>query len=279
MTAAIYLKRADKNVVIVEKEMPGGQINKTSNVGNYPGFKDIDGPSLVTDIYDQIKSLNIPVIFDEVIDIKDGDKKTIVLKNKEITSDGIIIATGRVPRKLGLENEEELVGHGISYCALCDGFFFKGKDVCVVGGGNSALEESLYLSHLCQKVTILNRSDKLRADDYLIDQVEKADNIEILYNSTVGKINKDVNLKSVIVNNQEIKCDGLFIYIGLEPKTDFLKNLAIETDNGYIIVDKDMKTNLKKIYACGDTIKKNVYQIITAAGEGAIAATSFERGY
>lgn len=279
MTAAIYLKRADKNVVIIEKEMPGGQINKTSNVGNYPGFKDIDGPSLVTDIYDQIKDLNIPVIFDEVIDIKDGDKKTIVLKNKEITAEGIIIATGRVPRKLGLENEEELIGHGISYCALCDGFFFKEKEVCVVGGGNSALEESLYLSHLCQKVTILNRSDKLRADDYLIDQVEKADNIEILYNSTVEKINKDVNLKSVIVNNQEIKCDGLFIYIGLEPKTDFLKNLAIETDNGYIIVDKDMKTNLNKIYACGDTIKKNVYQIITAAGEGAIAATSFERGY
>lgn len=279
MTAAIYLKRANKNIVIIEKEIPGGQINKTSNVGNYPGFNEISGPDLVGDIYNQIKSLNIPIIFDEVINIEDSVEKTITLKNQTITADGIILATGRVPKKLGLDLEDELVGKGISYCALCDGFFFKDKEVCVVGGGNSAFEESIYLANICKKVTILNRSNELKADDYLINQAKQRDNIEILLNSSISKINKDEFIKSVVVNGEEIKCDGLFIYIGLTPNTDYLKNLNINLENGYIVVDKNMRTNIDKIYACGDAIKKDVYQIITAAGEGAIAATSFERGY
>lgn len=275
MTAAIYLKRANKNVVIVEKDILGGQINKTSRVENYPGFTFIEGIDLVNKIKEQIKNLNIPIINKEVVEIKQNEIK---LKDEILETDNIILATGRIPKKLGLENEDELIGRGISYCATCDGFFFKNKIVCIVGGGNSALEESLYLSNLCKKVIILNRSAKLRADDYLIDEVNKRRNIEIKYNTEIIKINKDEVLKSVTTKNEEIKCDGLFIYIGLEPQIEYLKNSDIKTENGYVLVDSNMKTNIENIYACGDLIKKEAYQIITAASEGAKAAISCERG-
>ncbi len=275
MTAAIYLKRANKNVVIVEKDILGGQINKTSRVENYPGFTFIEGIDLVDKIKEQIKNLNIPIINKEVVEIK---QHLIKLKDEILEADNIILATGRIPKKLGLENEDELIGRGISYCATCDGFFFKNKIVCVVGGGNSALEESLYLSNLCKKVIILNRSAKLRADDYLIDEVNKRNNIEIKYNIEIIKINKDEVLKFVTTKNEEIKCDGLFIYIGLEPQIEYLKNSDIKTENGYVLVDSNMKTNIENIYACGDLIKKEAYQIITAASEGAKAAISCERG-
>lgn len=275
MTAAIYLKRANKNVVLIEKNIPGGLINKTSDVANYPGFTKIDGPSLVMNIYDQIKNLEIPLLFNEVVKIEDGNEKIIYLKNNEVLkTKSIIISTGRVPRNLGLSNEKELIGHGISYCALCDGAFFKGKEVCVVGGGNSALEESYYLANLCSKVTILNRSDHLRADSTLIERIKTKSNVEILYNSQVEKINGEEKLESVVVNGVTIPCEGLFIYIGLDPDISFLKNININNEKGYIIVDSNMKTNLDSIYACGDVIKKEVYQIITAAGEGAIAASN-----
>lgn len=275
MTAAIYLKRANKNVILIEKEIPGGLINKTSDVENYPGFIKIDGPSLVMNIYNQIRQLEIPLIFNEVIEIENGSEKKIYLKNGEILdTKSIIISTGRIPRSLGLPNEKELIGHGISYCALCDGAFFKCKEICVVGGGNSALEESYYLSNICSKVTILNRSDRLRADSTLIERIKTRPNVEILYNSQIEKINGENRLESITVNGKDILCEGLFIYIGLDPDINFLKNINIENEKGYIIVDKNLKTNIDGIYACGDVIKKDVYQIITAAGEGATAATN-----
>lgn len=275
MTAAIYLKRANKNILLIEKEIPGGLINKTSDVENYPGFTKIDGPSLVMNIYDQIKNLEIPILFNEVVNIENGTIKQVYLKNNEILeTKSIIISTGRVPKSLGLSNEKELIGHGISYCALCDGSFFKEKHVCIVGGGNSALEESYYLSNICSKVTILNRSDHLRADSSLIEKIKTKSNVEILYNSQIDKINGQEKLESVIVNGKTIPCDGLFIYIGLDPDISFLKNVNITNEKGYIIVDNNMKTNLDGIYACGDVIKKDVYQIITAAGDGATAATN-----
>ena len=255
MTAAIYLKRANKKVVLVEKEILGGLINKTSSVENYPGFIKIDGPSLVMNVYNQIQELKIPIIYDEVI----------------------IISTGRIPRTLGIPKEKELLGHGISYCALCDGTFFKNKDVCVIGGGNSALEESYYLSNICHKVTIVNRSNQLRADTALVDQINTKDNVQILLNSKVEEIHGKDKLESVTINGNNISCEGLFIYICLDHNIEYLKNLNLENDKGYIVVDKDMKTSLEGIYACGDSIKKSVCQIITAASEGAIAATSVEK--
>ncbi len=275
ISAAIYLKRADKKILLLESYIPGGQINKTSNVENYPGFTKIDGPTLVMNLVDQLTSLEIPLKYEEVIDIKKDSNFNVITKNNEYTSDNIIIATGRIPNLLGLENEQEYVGKGISYCALCDGNLYKDLDVVVVGGGNSAFEESLYLSKLCKKVTIINRSNSLRASDILQDEIKKLDNVEILYNESIQKINvKDDKIESVTLSDRTVTCQGIFIYIGLTPDLSYLKNLDLNINNSYIVVDSNMKTNIKNVYACGDVIEKNVYQIVTAAGEGATAATS-----
>lgn len=275
ISAAIYLKRADKKILLLESYIPGGQINKTSNVENYPGFTKIDGPTLVMNLVDQLTSLEIPLKYEEVIDIKKDSNFNVITKNNEYTSDNIIIATGRIPNLLGLENEQEYVGKGISYCALCDGNLYKDLDVVVVGGGNSAFEESLYLSKLCKKVTIINRSNSLRASDILQDEIKKLDNVEILYNESIQKINvKDDKIESVTLSDRTVTCQGIFIYIGLTPDLSYLKNLDLNINNSYIVVDSNMKTNIKNVYACGDVIEKHVYQIVTAAGEGATAATS-----
>ena len=283
MTAAIYLKRANIKVLLLESSVPGGQINRSAVVENYPGFTKIDGPTLASKMYEQIKELNIDYRYGEVIDIlEDGNQKIVKTDKEEILCQGVIIATGRYPKELGLENETALVGHGISWCAICDGPFFKNKDVCVVGGGNSAFEESLYLSDICKSVTILSRSDKLRADSILVEEVKSKDNITILYNSVVNTINEKTGyLSSILIeqdgNIKEIECAGLFIYIGSKPSTHFARNLGLKMQNDYIVVDKNMHTNIKGIYACGDVIQKEIYQISTAVGEGAIAALSFKK--
>lgn len=283
MTAAIYLKRSNINVLLLECSVPGGQINRSAKVENYPGFIEIDGPSLAMKIYEQVQNLDINYQYGEVIDIENqGELKVVKTNQGDFLTKGVIIATGRVPKELGLENETSLVGHGISWCAICDGPFFKGKDVCVVGGGNSAIEESIYLSEICKSVTIIHRNELLRADDLLIEQAKTKENITILYNSVVNTINeKDGFLSSILIKqNGEIKkinCDGLFIYIGSKPVTGFAKNLNLEMQDNYIIVDRDMRTNQKCIYACGDVIYKTVYQISTAIGEGAQAAISFQK--
>lgn len=283
MTAAIYLKRANINVLLLESSVPGGQINRSARVENYPGFTQIDGPTLAAKMYEQVQSLKIDYRYGEVIDLEQKENYKMVKTNKEdILCKGIIIATGRVPKELGIENETSLVGNGISWCAICDGPLFKGKDVCVVGGGNSAIEESLYLSEICKSVTILNRSTQLRADSVLVEEMLQKQNITVLYNSVVNTINeKNGYLSSILVNQEgmikEIECDGLFIYIGSVPVTNFARNLNIEMKNDYIVVDDTMRTNVKGIYACGDVIHKEVYQIITAAGEGAKAAMSFKK--
>lgn len=281
MTAALYLKRANKNILLIESNVPGGQINRTATIENYPGYKKIDGPTLAMNIFEQMNQLEIPYQYGEVLEIKSTEQEKIVkTKKDEYQCDGIIIATGRVPKELGLENETNLVGHGISWCALCDGTFFKDQDVCVVGGGNSALEEALYLSSICRSVTIIHRRDQFRADKILIDRVKNTSNIRFKYNSVVKTITETKGfLSSVEIENETncetLECTGLFIYIGSKPATEFIKNINIELDQGYIVVDQSMRTNQKGIYACGDVIKKEVYQITTATAEGAIAAMSF----
>lgn len=280
LTAAIYLKRANLNILIIEKYVVGGQINKTSNIENYPGFEKIDGPSLVMNVYEQINKLNIEIKYEEVLEIEKENIFKIKTESNEYTSSGIIIATGRTPNSLNLDNEKELLGKGISYCALCDGNFFKDKDVCVIGSGNSAFEESLYLSEICKSVKIIIRNSIPRASEILINQVNTKKNIDVMYNSVIEEIIEENNkLNSIKVNGNNIKCDGLFIYIGSSPSLDFLKNMNINKEKNYLIVDKDMRTNIDKLYACGDTIDKNVYQIITAASEGAIAAVSFVKDF
>lgn len=275
ITAAIYLKRADKKILLLENNIPGGQINKTSNVENYPGFIKIDGPSLAGNLLDQVENLDINLKYEEVISVEKSGNFRITTKKAEYESPYVILATGRTPNSLGLANEKELIGKGISYCALCDGNFYKGLDVVVVGGGDSAFEESLYLSNICKSITIINRSNKLRASSILQDQVSKRENIKVIYNEEIEKINtEDGKIVSVNLKNSVLPCNGIFVYIGSTPNINYLKNLDLETDKNYVIVNNTMQTSINGLYAAGDIIKKNTYQIVTAASDGAKAAAS-----
>lgn len=279
-TASIYLKRWNFNILLLEKNMPGGIISNTSIIENYPGIKKIDGSTFAMNLYEQIKELDINYKYGNASEITQKNNLFIVntdLGNYQTKS--IIIATGRTPRKLNLENEDKLIGNGISYCATCDGLLYKEKEVCVVGGGNSALEESLYLSKICKKITIINRSSKLRADEILIEKVKNTANIEVMYNSNIIKLKEKQNkLTNIIIKKEnetkELLCHGLFIYIGFEPIIPNVPNLKL--NDNYIVVDEKMQTNIDNICACGDIIKKDLYQIITAAGEGATATNTIK---
>ncbi len=270
LTAAIYLKRAGKNVVIIEKSMPGGQILKTNSIKNYPGFIEIDGFSLIRKILDQIDNLEIQIIKEEVKEIKNME---VVTDNNIYLTKNIIIATGRKPRILGLQNENELIGKGISFCASCDGNLFKNEKVAVVGGGNTAFEEALYLSNICSKVYLIHRSENYRAENYLINELKQKQNVFLMPNEIITKLNtKEGYLESIETDKNKYDIKALFVAIGQIPAVIKIENL--ETENGYIKVNNKMETNINGIYACGDCIKKDVYQLTTAAAEGTIAATS-----
>lgn len=283
MTAAIYLKRSNIDVIILEKDAPGGQIIRTSAIDNYPGFISIDGPDLAMNIFNQVTNLGIEYRYGNVQSITDTNEYKIIKTDiEEINCKNIIIATGRRPRELGLENEQELAGKGVSWCAICDGPLYKGKITAVIGGGNAAVEEAQYLGGICKKVYLINRSNVLRADISEQDKLFNTSNVEIIYSATIEKLNaENDHLVSIDVKDQSglknIPVDGIFTYIGNEPNTEFLKGLPIEMENGYIIVDSRMKTNVKGIYACGDVLKKDVYQISTALGEATIAALSIKK--
>lgn len=270
LTAAIYLKRAGKNVVIIEKSMPGGQILKTNSIKNYPGFIEIDGFSLIRKILDQIDNLEIQIIKEEVKEIKN---LKVVTDNNIYLTKNIIIATGRKPRILGLQNENELIGKGISFCASCDGNLFKNEKVAVVGGGNTAFEEALYLSNICSKVYLIHRSENYRAENYLINELKQKQNVFLMPNEIITKLNtKEGYLESIETDKNKYNIKALFVAIGQIPAVIKIENL--ETENGYIKVNNKMETNINGIYACGDCIKKDVYQLTTAAAEGTMAATS-----
>ena len=270
LTAAIYLKRAGKNVVIIEKSMPGGQILKTNSIKNYPGFIEIDGFSLIRKILDQIDNLEIQIIKEEVKEIKN---LKVVTDNNIYLTKNIIIATGRKPRILGLQNENELIGKGISFCASCDGNLFKNEKVAVVGGGNTAFEEALYLSNICSKVYLIHRSENYRAENYLINELKQKQNFFLMPNEIITKLNtKEGYLESIETDKNKYDIKALFVAIGQIPAVIKIENL--ETENGYIKVNNKMETNINGIYACGDCIKKDVYQLTTAAAEGTVAATS-----
>lgn len=270
MTAGIYLKRGGINTLIIEGDTPGGQLNRASSIKNYPGFKEIDGPTLAYSIYEQLNSYNIDYLYEKVTEVN-FDSKTTTTQNNEIAYDYLIIATGRVPRKLNLDNEEKLIGHGISYCALCDGNLYKDKEIIIVGGGNSALQEAIHLSKICKKVTIIHRRDTFKAEREVIDDLSNYANINIIYNANVIRYNimNDKLYSVTLDNNEEIKIDGIFISIGYDPATDIFN---LDKDNGYIIVGKNYETSIKDVYACGDVIKKDTYQLTTSAGEATVVA-------
>lgn len=280
ITAAIYLKRANLNCLIIEKSAPGGLLNKTSTVENYPGIIQITGPDLAYKFYEQLNAQQIPQKFEEVQEVQDNNEYKKVITNKgEYTAKKVIIAIGREPKKLKNTNEEKLEGKGISFCSLCDGTLYKNEEVSIVGGGNSALEEALYLSDICKKVTIINRSTSLKGDKILIDKVNNQENIEVINNSEVKEFHgENEKLEYVTLKtdkeDKDLYVKACFIFIGYEPATKFLKNLDILDEKGYINVDETRRTKIKGIYAAGDIVKKEAYQIITASADGATAAVS-----
>lgn len=272
MSAAINLKRAGINPLIIENNAPGGTLNYIPNIENYPGFESISGPDLAMNIYNQVNNLDIKIKSANISDI-DLDKKII---NNDIEFEYLIIATGRKSRLLGLENEKELLGRGISTCALCDGMFYKEKDVIVVGGGNSALTESLYLSNICKKVTIIIRRNNFTGDKYLIDRVSNKKNIKVINNSNIISYNVKNNiLVSVTLDNKKrVKTNGVFLAIGGIPNS---KLFNVEKENDYILVNNKYETNIPYVYAIGDVIKKDYYQLTTAASDAVIASNNIIR--
>lgn len=269
MTAGIYLKRGGLDVIIVEDNIPGGVLNEIPSIENYPGYVEISGPDLAMNIYNQLTKLGVKILNKKITSI-DLNNKII---NNNIKYEYLVIATGRKSRMLSLEHEKELLGKGISTCALCDGFFYKDKKVAVVGGGSSSLTEALYLSKICKEVIIIHRRDKLTADKYLIDKVNSTKNIKVLYNSNITKYNQNNNkLTSVIINNKDnLEVEGVFLAIGSTPNSEIFN---VNKDNNYIIVDSNYMTNIDKVYAIGDVIKKDYYQLSTASSDAVVAASN-----
>lgn len=269
MTAAIYLKRSNVNVLLLDYDAPGGLLNKISKIENYPGYTSISGPDLSYKIYEQINNLSIEIRYGKVLDIKDHIITTDIEK---ISANKIILAIGRKARKL--ENTNNI--KNISYCALCDGNLYKDKVVAVVGYSNSALEESIYLSDICKKVIIIGRGSTFNGEESLIEKIKSKKNIDIQLKCVIKTLNSENDILTEIVTNKgSFKVDGMFVSIGYEPNTTFLSDIT--KDNGYIIVDNKMKTNIDYIYACGDIIKKDIYQLTTAVGEATIAAINVKK--
>ena len=278
LTAALYARRAMKNVLVLEALTYGGQIINTREIENYPAAPHISGFDFSTNLYNQVKELECEIKFEKAIDIKDlKDKKQVITKDNVYDTKTIIIATGNENRKLGLDNEDELLGHGISYCATCDGTFFKGKDVAVVGGGNTAVEDALYLSEICKTVSIIHRRDEFRAEKKLVNKLKQKKNIKFFYNSKVTKLNGKDKLDSIeITSNDEekntIEVSALFIAIGRIPETENFKKLINAKDNGYIIAEEDCHTNIEGIFDAGDAREKDLRQLVTATSDGAVSA-------
>lgn len=285
LTAGLYAGRGGLKSLIIEKVFVGGQASTTFEIDNYPGFEEgISGPELAMKMEKQAKRFGVEIINEEVVDIDvEGVIKTIKTTKNAYRTRAIILAMGARPKQLGLENENKLRGAGISYCATCDGAFYRDKDVAVVGGGNTAVEDALFLSRFCKKVYLIHRRDSLRATKVLQEAALNNDKIEFIWNSTVEKINGEDGLDGITVKNiktaekMELSISGMFIAIGYEPNTSLVKGKVEITDSGYIITDETLQTNIFGVYAAGDIREKSLRQVITAAADGAVAAYSVER--
>jgi thioredoxin reductase (NADPH) len=263
MTAAIYLKRANVNFCIIDYDAPGGTLNKVKTISNYPGFKEISGPELAFRVFEQISSLDILIKYGKVLKIEDN---IITTDKEEITAKKIIIATGRPPKHIKLLEDLD----NVSYCALCDGSLYKNKNVALIGKSETAYNEAIYLSSLCNKVTIMSE------DEINFAPLKNYNNIVLKEKNNLKLIEKEKNLvKKIITDKEVIDVDAVFVYNGYEPKTDFVKGIKLK--NGYIIVNKNMQSSNKDIYACGDIILKDIYQITTAVSEATIAAINVKK--
>ena len=289
LTAAIYAARANLNPIVIEGIQPGGQLTITTDVENYPGYADVvQGPWMMEQMRSQAINVGARIINDIVvkIDLNNNEKMVVLDSNKTLTADTIIIATGAQAKWLGLESENKYNGRGVSACATCDGFFYRNKEVAVVGGGNTAVEEALYLSNICSKVTLIHRRDELRSEKILQDRLFSKKNINIVWNNEVSEILGDengVNALKLISTKQNkteiIKVNGVFIAIGHSPSTKPFKDVLEMDNEGYIIAQKPGTTitNLDGVFAAGDCVDKIYRQAVTAAGMGCMAALDAEK--
>ena len=279
MSAAIYGVRSGKKVLLLEEKNYGGQIVNTPEVENYPGIIKTSGFEFATNLFNQAKSLGAEIKYEKALKIEDnGTLKTIVTNKNTYEAKTVIIATGAKNRQLRLENEKKLIGSGVSYCATCDGMFFRGRDVAVVGGGNTALEDAMFLSNYRNKVYIIHRRDKLRGEEKIAKAISEKDNIEMVWNSNVIKILGDNQVEGITVKNsvdgseKNIKVSGLFIAVGQEPDNYDFQSVIKLDEKGYVIAGEDCRTETNGIFTAGDCRTKSVRQLTTAASDGAVAA-------
>lgn len=280
-TAALYGARAGLKVVVIEKMMLGGEITSTAWFDNYPAFPEgLSGTEFGERMEKQLENLKVPVQIGEIEQAEiSGEVKSITASGKEFPGKTVLIATGTVPNLLEVEGELELRGRGVSYCATCDAAFFRGKTIVVVGGGDAALEETIFLSRFAAKIYLIHRRDKFRGCSWLQDKVLKLPQVEVLWNTTVARIEGETKVSGLLIeqdgSNRHLPVDGVFIYAGRLPNCDFLTGTDLERDErGFIITTDKMETSLAGVYAAGDVRRKFLRQVVTAAADGAIAATA-----
>lgn len=278
MTAALYAARSNLKVALIEGGLPGGQMNNTSDIENYPGYANISGPELAEKMFEPLENLGVEHLYGLVENIEDhGDVKKVITDDEEFETRTVIVATGSKHRLLGVPGEEELNSRGVSYCAVCDGAFFRDQDLLVVGGGDSAVEEAIFLTQFAKSVTIVHRRDELRAQKVLQDRAFANEKIKFIWDSVVKEIKGENRVESVVIENVKTgqvtdqTFGGVFIYVGLDPVSDFVQELQIRDQAGWIVTDDHMKTSVAGVFAVGDVRQKDLRQVTTAVGDGAIA--------
>ena len=283
-TAALYAARANLSVAILEKLSPGGQMGTTDVIDNYPGFpQGVNGFELAMQMKEGAERFGAQTQLAEVTQVElAGQVKTIHTSGGDYQARTVVLATGAHPRELGLPGERELRGRGVSYCATCDGMFYRGKTVVVVGGGNTAVSDVLYLSRLCEKVYLVHRRDTLRASKVYLDPLQKAENVEFVWDSEVKQLLRDQAVTGVRVRNKktgeerDIPCGGVFVAVGYLPNTELYRGQVELDEAGYVLADETTQTNLPGVFAVGDLRKKPLRQVVTAASDGAVAAHFIE---
>ncbi|MFS0558409.1 thioredoxin-disulfide reductase [Brevibacillus sp. 179-C9.3 HS] len=281
MTAAVYTSRANMSTLMLERGIPGGQMANTEDIENYPGFSSILGPDLSTKMFEHAQQFGAEYAYGEIKEIRDeAPYKRVITGDKEYLTKSVIVATGAEHRLLGVPGEKELSGRGVSYCAVCDGAFFRNKELVVVGGGDSAVEEAVFLTRFASKVTIVHRRDQFRAQKILQKRAFDNEKIEVIWDTELKEIRGEGKVQTLLLENtktgeqKEFPADGVFIYVGMDPLTESVRPLGITNDAGYVLTDEKMNTKVKGVFAAGDVREKMLRQVVTATGDGSIAAQS-----
>ncbi len=286
MTAGLYTSRASLKTLLIEKAIMGGQMMTATTIENFPGYPGgIGGPELMMRIQEHCVEFGLEIDYGTIENVIDnGTTKTVVMDDREIVCKAVIVATGAIPRKMGIEGEEALIGKGVSYCATCDGAFFRNVPIAVIGGGDTAVEEALFLTRFASKVTLVHRRDQLRATQILQDRTLANDKVEVAWNSVVDSLESDNSgLTGAVLKDtqtgetRKIELQGMFVAVGVTPTTEFIRNLVAVTDDGYIKAGEDTLTSVPGIFAAGDNRTTPLRQVSTAVGDGAVAALMAEK--